>query len=326
MSPDKQHTLVTVFGGTGFLGRQIVRRLARAGYRMRVATRKPSLALSVLPSGDVGQIAVVKADIRDADQVARAVEGAHIVINAVGILTPSGGRSFEAMHVDGARNIAKESATAGVDRLVLISSISDEESKSAYARTKGEGEAATREAFPGATVLRSSIVFGQGDGFFNRAAGAMRISRGLFPLFGGGKTKFQPVFVGDVADAVANALEDGATKGRTYELGGPAVYSLEELLRLTADVTERKFMFVPLPFFVLNPIAALTGWLPFAPITYDQAKLLRSDNVVKVGKDAASVGTLSDLGVTQPITLEAVLPSYLYSYRPAGQYTQPHSA
>lgn len=326
MNRNKQQTLVTVFGGTGFLGRQIVRRLARCGYRLRVATRKPSLALSILPMGDVGQIAVVKADVRDEDQVARAVEGAAIVINAVGILSPSGGRSFDAMHVDAASNIAHAAAKARVERLIHISSImSDPESRSAYARSKGEGEAALREAFPAATILRPSIVFGQGDGFFNRAAGAMRISRGLFPLFGGGKSKFQPVFVGDVADAVANALETEATKGRTYELGGPAVYTLEELLRQTADVTERKFMFVSIPFFVLNPIAALTGWLPFAPITYDQAKLLRADNVVKAGKDKASVGTLADLGVKQPTALEAVLPSYLYSYRPAGQYTEPRS-
>lgn len=327
MNRDRQQTLVTVFGGTGFLGRQIVRRLARSGYRMRVATRKPSLANSVLPSGDVGQIAVLRCDVRDEAQVARAVEGAAVVINAVGILSPSGGRSFKAMHVEAAANIASAAAKAGVERLIHISSImSDTESRSAYSRTKAEGEAAVRELFPAATVLRPSIVFGQGDGFFNRAAGAMRLARGLFPLFGGGKSKFQPVFVGDVADAVANTLKSDATKGRTYELGGPAVYTLEELLRQTAEVTERKFSFVSIPFFVLNPVAMFTGWLPFAPITYDQAKLLRKHNVVKAGKDAASVGTLADLGVKQPTALEAVLPSYLYSYRPAGQYTEPRNA
>jgi uncharacterized protein YbjT (DUF2867 family) len=326
MSRDKEKTLVTVIGGSGFLGHQVVRRLARDGYRLRVTTRKPSHALSVQPLGNVGQIALVKADIRSEAEVARAVEGAAVVINLVGILKPSGGRSFDAIHNEGAATVARLAAKAGVTRLIHISAIgADTKSNSNYAASKGEGEAAVRHAFPRATILRPSVVFGQGDGFFNRFAGLMRMSRVAFPLFGGGISKFQPVFVGDVADAVANAVADAGTQGRTYELGGPAVYTLRDILELVAKTTERKRMWVPIPFFVLNLGAALTGWLPYAPITLDQARLLRKDNVVKAGPDASSVGTLKDLGV-QPTAVEAVLETYLYPYRPTGQYAEPRGA
>jgi NADH dehydrogenase len=191
--------------------------------------------------------------------------------------------------------------------------------RSVYARSKAEGEIAARGAFPAATILRPSIVFGPGDGFFNRFASLMRLSRLAFPLLGGGRTKFQPVFVGDVADAVANAIADERTSGRTYELGGPAVYSFKDLLAFVAQTTERKRVFFPVPFFLLDIAGALFGWLPFAPVTLDQSRLLRKDNVVKAGPDAARVGTFADLGV-QPTALEAVVPSYLYTYRAAGQY------
>lgn len=326
MSRDTENKLVTVIGGSGFLGHQVVRRLARDGYRIRVTTRKPSHALSLQPIGNVGQIALLKADIRNEAELARAVEGASIVINLVGILKPSGGRSFDGIHHEGAANIARLAAKAGVGRLVHISAIgADPKSNSSYAASKGEGEAAVREAFPRATILRPSVVFGQGDGFFNRFAGLMRMSRVAFPLFGGGTTKFQPVFVGDVADAVANAIADSRTQGRTYELGGPAIYTLKDVLELVAKTTERKRMWVPIPFFLLDLGAVLTGWLPFAPVTLDQARLLRKDNVVKAGPDAASVGTLKDLGV-QPTAVEAVLETYLYPYRPTGQYAEPRGA
>jgi NADH dehydrogenase len=175
------------------------------------------------------------------------------------------------------------------------------------------------------TILRPSIVFGPGDGFFNRFASLMRLSRAVFPLFGGGRTRFQPVFVGDVADAVANAISDETTCGRTYELGGPAIYSFREILELISRMIERKRAFIPIPFFLLDLGAALTGWLPFAPVTLDQARLLRRDNVVKAGPDAASVGTLSDLRV-QPTAVEVVVESYLYAYRPTGQYAEPRGA
>lgn len=326
MARDAGSTIVTVIGGTGFVGRQIVRRLAQAGYRLRVTSRKPSHALSVTPLGGVGQIALLKADVRNEAEVAKAVEGADVVINLVGILRPSGGRTFDAMHNEGAAAVARLAAKAGVKRLIHISAIgADPKARSSYARSKGDGEAAVREAFPTATILRPSIVFGPGDGFFNRFAELMRMSRLVFPLFGGGKTKFQPVFVGDVADAVANAIADERTRSRVYELGGPAVYSFKDLLAFVAETTERKRAFFPLPFVVSDVMGALTGWLPFAPITLDQSRLLRQDNVVKAGADAAKVGTLADLGV-QPTALEAVVPSYLYAYRPTGQYAEPRGA
>lgn len=326
MSRDMENKLVTVIGGSGFLGHQIVRRLAREGCRLRVTSRKPSHALSVQPLGNVGQIAVIKADIRNEADLARAIDGAAVVINLVGILKPSGGRTFDAIHSEGAAAVARVAAKAGVDRLIHISAIgADPKAKSSYASSKGEGEAAVRRAFPRATILRPSVVFGHGDGFFNLFAALMRMSRIAFPLFGGGQTKFQPVFVGDVADAVANALADARTQGRTYELGGPAVYSLKEIMELVAKTTERKRMWVPIPFFLLELGAALTGWLPYAPITLDQARLLRKDNVVRAGADAANVGTITDLGV-QPTAVEAVLETYLYPYRPTGQYAEPRGA
>jgi len=326
MSPISNNTQVTVIGGSGFLGHQVVRRMAEAGYRIRVTSRKPALALSLKPLGGVGQIAVVRADIRNEAELAASIDRAEIVVNLVGILKPSGGRSFEAMHVEGAATVAKLAAKAGVRRLIHVSSIgADPKARTAYARSKGQGEAAVRAAFPRATILRPSVMFGPGDGFFNRFASLMRLSRLVFPLFGGGATKFQPVFVGDVADALANAIADEATCGRTYELGGPAVYSLKDILAMIARYTERKRTFVPVPFFLLDLAAALTGWLPFAPVTLDQARLLRKDNVVRKGPDATTVGTLADLGV-QPTAVEAVVPSYLYCYRPAGQYTESRSA
>jgi len=325
MSLTSNNVQVTVIGGSGFLGHQVVRRLAEEGYRIRATSRKPAHALSLKPLGNVGQIAVVRADIRNEVELAAAIDKAEIVVNLVGILRPSGGRSFEAMHVEGAATVAKLAAKAGVRRLIHVSAIgADPNGRSAYARTKGHGEAAVREAFPRATIVRPSVMFGPGDGFFNMFASLMRLSRLVFPLFGGGATKFQPVFVADVADAIAGAIADDATGGRTYELGGPVVYSLHELLAMIAQLTGRKRTFLPIPFFMLDIAAALTGWLPFAPVTLDQARLLRKDNVVRVGPDAASVGTLADLRV-QPTAVEAVVPSYLYCYRPAGQYSEPRS-
>jgi NADH dehydrogenase len=326
MARNNAATLVTVIGGTGFLGRQIVRRLAKEGYRIRVTTRAPSRAYDMKPLGDVGQIAVVKADIRNEGEVAAAVAGAKIVINTVGILRPSGGRSFDAMHNEGAAIVARCAAKAGAERLIHISSIgADPKARASYSRTKGEGEAQVREAFPTATILRPSVVFGPGDGFFNMFANAIRFAKVAFPVFGGGKTKFQPVFVGDVAEALANALVDERARGRTYELGGPSVYSMKELLTFISATIERKRAFYSIPFFLTEFGAALTGWLPFAPLTLDQARLLRKDNVVKAGPDAASVGTLADLCV-QPTSVEAVVPSYLYAYRATGQYAEPRGA
>ena len=318
--------IVTIFGGSGFLGRQIVQRLAQAGYRVRVPTRKPSLANHLAPAGKVGQIALMRTDIRNEHDVAAAVEGSDIVINLVGILKEGGGSTFDAIHVDAAAAIARAAAKAGARRLIHISAIgANKDSRSAYARSKAAGESQVREAFPTATILRPSIVFGSGDGFFVRFAALMRMSQFIFPLFGGGVTKFQPVFVGDVAQGLANALADDRTCTKTFELGGPVVYSFKELLTFIADVTERKPFLLPIPFFLLNAFAALTGWLPYAPVTLDQARLLRADNIVKAGPDAVKVGTLADLGV-RPTALEAIVPSYLWVYRRTGQYAEPRGA
>lgn len=318
--------VVTIFGGTGFVGRQVVQRLAKAGYRIRVVTRKPNENLAVKPLGDVGQVALVKADIRNEAQVRAAVSGASVVINLVGILRPGGGQSFEDIHVEGAANIASASAAAGVSRLVQVSAIgADANSRSRYARTRAAGEAAVRQAFPGATILRPSIIFGAADGFFNLFGSLMRWSRVIFPAFGGGVTKFQPVYVNDVAEAVAIVLANDRTRGKTFELGGPAVYTFRQLLEMVSTYTARPRRFVTIPFFLLDLAAGLFGWLPFSPITLDQARLLKKDNVVKAGPDAATVGTLADLGIT-PTAVEAVVPFYLYAYRVAGQYAEPRGA
>jgi NADH dehydrogenase len=312
--------LVTIFGGSGFVGTQVVRRLARDGFRIRVVTRNPNLHLELKPLGEVGQIALVRGDVRDPDQVRKAVRGASFVVNLVGILRPGGGQTFEDIHASGPDAVAQACAAEGVEGLVQMSAIgADPGSNSAYSRSRAEGEAAARAAFPSAVVLRPSVIFGAGDGFFNLFARLMRFARVFFPSFGGGRTKFQPVHVGDVADAVSIALRAPAHRGRTFELGGPAVMSLQEILELIARETGRSFIYVPVPFFMLDIMSLVTGWLPFAPMTYDQAKLLRKDNVVKGGADAAKVGTFADLGII-PTPAEAIVGSYLYTYRPTGQY------
>ena len=318
--------LVTVFGGSGFVGRHVVRRLAKDGYRIRVAVRRPTDAYFLQPMGDVGQIVVLKCDIRDAARVAALVAHADAVVNLVGILRPSGGQSFEAIHAEGAETIAAAAASAGVKRLIHVSAIgADAEAKSRYARSKADGEARVRASFPAATILRPSIVFGPEDHFFNRFAAVMRLAKFAFPLFGGGRTLFQPVYVGDVALAVAGALHADTAAAKTYELGGPVKYSFKDLLAFIARVTERNLPFLPIPFWLLDLGALLTGWLPGAPITYDQAKLLRADNVVKAGRDADAVGTLADFAIA-PTAVEAVVPSYLWAYRATGQYAEPRGA
>lgn len=314
--------VVTVFGGSGFLGRHIVRRLAKDGWRILVAVRHPTDAYLLQPAGQVGQIAVLKCDVRKDADVAAALARADAVVNLVGILKSGGGQTFDDILDEGATRIATLAARAGVKRLVHVSAIgADAEAKSEYLRTKAAGEEGVRGAFKSATILRPSIVFGPEDRFFNRFASFMRMTPGVFPLFGGGHTKFQPVYVADVAAAVSSALNNGATAGKIYELGGPAVYSLKDLMQFIARTTERNPLFVPIPFFLLGIGAGLTGWIPGAPMTYDQVKLLRADNIVKNGRDATSVGTLADLGVEQT-ALEAVVPSYLWAYRPSGQYAE----
>lgn len=312
--------LITIFGGSGFVGKQVVRRLVRDGYRIRVVTRNPNLHLDLKPLGEVGQISIVRGDVRKADQVRKAVKGAAGVVNLVGILRPGGGQSFAAIHAAAPATVAHACAAEGVQALVQMSAIgADSGSNSAYARSRAGGEAAAREAFTDAVILRPSVIFGNEDGFFNLFARLMRLARGFFPSFGGGGTRFQPVYVGDVAEAVSLALHRPAMKGRTFELGGPAIMTLQQILDLIARETDRSFLFIPVPFFVLELVGFISGWLPFAPMTWDQAKLLRKDNVVGAGSDAGHIGTFADLGI-QPTPVEAIVGSYLYAYRPSGQY------
>lgn len=318
-----RNELVTILGGPGFVGRYAVRELARDGFRIRAGSRRPDLAGHLQPMGDVGQIQPVQANLRFPDSVARTVEDADVVINAVGILAPTGAQSFKAVHVDGARAVAAAAKAAGARRLVHISAIgASSSSPSHYARTKAEGEAAVLEAFPDAIVLRPSIVFGPEDEFFNRFAAMARISPAL-PLIGGGQTRFQPIFVGDVAAAIAAAVKGAGTPGTIYELGGPEVLSFRELMERTLAYADRKRMLISLPFWMAKLQALLTWPLPNAlrPLTVDQVRLLQADNVVSA--DAIKEGrTLAALGVGAPETIGSVVPGYLERFRTKGQYSR----
>ena len=310
--------LVTVFGGSGFVGSQAVRALARKGLRVRVAVRNPGRGYRLRMLGDVGQIEVTQANVRDADSVARALDGAEACVNAVAVLYESGRQKFDALHVEGARTIAEAARAAGITRFTQISAIgASAESPAGYGRTKAAGEAVVRAAIPGAVILRPSIVFGPEDKFFNRFAEMALLSPAL-PLIGGGHTRFQPVFVGDVAAAVAAAVTDPSAEGRTYELGGPGVYSFRELMTLLLADIRRERLLLPVPFGVaglLGRMGDLMSFLPIAPwITSDQVALLKRDNVVAAG----ALG-LRDLGVT-PSPMEPILPTYLYRFMKGGQY------
>ena len=308
--------LVTVFGGSGFIGRYVVQRLARAGWQVRVAVRRPNEALFLKTSGDVGQVTPVAANIRDDRSVAAAVAGADAVINLVGILYASGKQSFDAVQAKGAARIAAAAKAAGATRFVQISAIgADPSSDSAYARSKAEGEQAVKLAFANATILRPSIVFGPEDDFFNRFA-RMAMMSPVLPLIGGGHTKFQPVYVADVADAVARALEDEGTMGKTYELGGPRSYTFRALMDMLLKEIGRCRLLVPLPFALASLQGAILQMLPIKLLTVDQVRLLKRDNVV-----GANALGFKDLGLA-PTALETILPSYLDQYRPLGYYNR----
>ena len=314
-------TLITLIGGSGFLGRHVVRSLAKRGYRIRVACRRPDLAGHVQPLGVPGQIMPVQANVRYPDSLAAVCEGAHAVINLTGVLYSAGAQSFDAIHVFGADASAKAARAAKARLFIQISALgADAQSSSAYAKSKAEGEARARAAFPGAIVLRPSIIFGPEDAFFNRFAAMARFSPAL-PLIGGGTTKFQPVFVGDVAQAVTRLVDTGHTTGRTYELGGPEVASFRELLEFTLRTVGRKRLLVPVPWPVARIQGMILGLLPRPLLTTDQVELLRQDNVVS--KEATSERrTLQGLGIT-PRGIEAIVPAYLYRYRKAGQFSPP---
>lgn len=313
---DLSRSLVVIFGGSGFVGRYVVQRLARRGARIRVAVRHPETALFLKPMGATGQIQVVQANVRAAQSVAAAVEDADIVINLAGILSPRGKQTFDAVQAEGAGHVARAAKAAGAKRLVHISAIgADPESDSAYARSKAEGERAVLEAFPDATILRPSLVFGPEDDFFNRFAAMARLLP-VMPLIAG-DSRFQPVYVGDVADAVAAALDAGAkAAGKTFELGGPRVYSFKELLALTMKEAMVRRPFLPIPMPLARIQAFFAQYLPNPPITPDQLRLLGRDNVT--GPDAEG---LPALGIT-PTPLEAILPVYLKRYRPKGQFSR----
>lgn len=312
--------LVTVFGGSGFVGGQVVRALAKAGYRVRVAVRQPNLAYRMRMLGDVGQIEVVQANARVPSSVARALDGAEGCVNLVGVLWESGRQKFQSIHAMAARNIAEAAAKAGVTRLVHVSAIGAKaDSESKYFRSKADGEAAVRAAFPGATIVRPSLVFGVEDKFFNKFAQIAALSP-IMPLVGG-DTRVQPVFVGDVAAVIAKAVASPAAVGVTYELGGPTVYTMREILQLILTETGRARPLVALPWPVASLIGSLgdiqASILPIAPpLTSDQVEMLKTDNVAEGGLPG-----LAEAGVV-PTAVEAVVPTYLYRYRKGGQYAE----
>ncbi|AKI02826.1 putative nucleoside-diphosphate sugar epimerase [Hoeflea sp. IMCC20628] len=320
MTSLNQPKLVTVFGGSGFVGRHVVRALARRGYRIRVAVRRPDLAGHLQPLGGVGQIVAIQANLRNRDSVDRAVQGSDHVVNCVGILFESGRNTFDSVQGFGARAVAEAARAAGA-RLTHISAIgADAESASDYARSKGLAEAAVAKILPDAVILRPSIVFGPEDGFFNKFAEMARFAPAL-PLIGGGETKFQPVYVGDVAEAVARSVDGKLIGGTIYELGGARVMSFKECLEEILKITHRKRALVTLPWALASMIGKIASFIPLIdpPLTGDQVILLKTDNVVSAEATSQS-RTLAGMGIA-PSTVEAILPSYLTRYRPHGQYS-----
>ncbi len=313
-----QETLVTVFGGSGFLGRNVVRALARRDYRIRVAVRRPELAGHLQPLGKVGQIHAVQANVRYPASVEAAMRDADVAINLIGILAEGGAQSFEAVMAKGAETIAGAASAVG-GRMVHVSAIgADENSPSAYGRSKAAGEKAVLAAVPAATIMRPSLLFGPEDQFTNRFAALARMSP-VMPLIGGGVTRLQPAYVGDVATAIADAVDGKTRPGATYELGGPEVLTMREIMELILAMTGRDRMLVSLPFGMARLQAA---FLQFAPgplkLTADQVAMLQSDNVVSDAAKAAGL-TFEGLGIT-PDSMEAILPQYLWRFRASGQF------
>jgi uncharacterized protein YbjT (DUF2867 family) len=311
-------TLVTVFGGSGFLGRSVVRALAKREYRIRVAVRRPELAGHLQPLGRVGQIHAVQANLRYPSSVEAAMRDSHVAINLVGILAESGAQTFEAVQASGAGAVAKAAAAEGA-QMVHVSAVgADENSPSRYAQAKAAGEKAVFSAIPSAIIMRPSIVFGPEDQFTNRFAALARISPAL-PLIGGGLTRLQPVYVGDIATTVAEAVDGKAKPGAIYELGGPEVLTMREIMEIILSITERKRTLVSLPFGLAKLQSMLLQFAPGAvKLTPDQVELLRADNVVSDAAKAAGL-TLEGLGIT-PDSLEAIAPQYLWRFRAAGQF------
>jgi len=316
---NKAKGLITVFGGSGFVGRHIVRALARSGYQIRVAVRRPDEAHFLQPFGGVGQIVSVQANLRDTDSVARAIEGAAGVVNAVGILFESGSQDFGAIHHEGAKRVAEQTAKAGIDNLVHISALgANSISPAEYARSKAAGENAVLAAHGNAQILRPSVIFGEEDNFFNLFATMARISP-VLPLIGGGATKFQPVYVADVARAVLTLLEGETRERRVYELGGPEIMSFKDVLELVLAATGRRRLLVPIPFVLARFEAWFLQMWPWNPLlTVDQVRLLESDNVLSSAA-ISEERTLEGLGI-EPGSARAIVPVYLARFRATGQF------
>ena len=309
--------LVTVFGGSGFVGRHVVDALARRGYRVRVAVRKPEIAYYMQPLGNIGQIQLVQANIRHRWSVERAVKGADYVVNLVGILAEGGKQRFNTVHAIGAKHVAEVAAAAGLPLLYMSALGADLKSASEYARTKAEAERQVLSVKPDAVILRPSVIFGPEDQFFNKFASMSRFSP-FMPLIGGGKTQFQPVYVGDVAEVIARAVEGKLQAGKAYELGGAEVLTLRRCMEISLEVIGRKRAFINLPWWVASLQGKILGLLPNPPLTSDHVKLLKSNNVVS--QEAADADlTLEGLGI-KPQAIDAILPSYLWRYRVLGQY------
>ena len=310
-------SLVTVYGGSGFLGRHVVRALAQRGYRVRVAVRRPDLAGFLQPLGRVGQIHAVQANLRYPDSIEAAARGSAAVVNLVGLLHERGRQRFEEIHVRGAERVAQAATSHGA-RMVQVSAIgADENSTAQYARTKAEAERRVLATVADAVIVRPSIVFGPEDDFFNRFAALARMAPAL-PLIGGGLTKFQPVFAGDVAAVIADAVEGKARGGTIYELGGPTVYTFKELMEFVLTTIGRKRILVPVPFAIAKLKAGVLQFLPNAPLTPDQVELLRTDNIVSA--EAIRDGRTLKAFDIAPDSIEAIVPTYLWRFRKTGQF------
>jgi uncharacterized protein YbjT (DUF2867 family) len=311
---------VAVFGATGFIGRHLIQHLTRKGFLVRAVTRVPNKATFLKPAGGIGQVTPWAGDVGDDASVRRALAGVDMVVNLIGVLYERGAAGFQALHVDAPARLARLATEAGVKRFVHVSALgADAGSPAAYARSKAEGEAAVKAGFPGAAILRPSIVFGPEDGFFNKFAAMAQLAPAL-PLIGGGQTKFQPVYVADVAEAITAAVTSDAAAGKTFELGGPAVYTFKQLLEiLLKEIEKPGVCLVPVPWKAAELLGDVLGKTPVIapPLTRDQVEMLKTDNVL-----SGTLPGLQDLGVAEPSSVEVVVPTYLHRFIEGGLYAR----